>query len=159
MQGCWLSLLALLLGAAGSVQAAVNVTLEVSDANPILGTVTRRFLLANVPTSSSGRGAPLSSSTPCTSVAPLMIGFHGQGGTPEDWKATSALTDLAAKRSFMLALPAGLREDVVGGTSGHSSDTTWNVGSADDDSTCLPHTNNTQCLSSCSKAGLCSGRW
>ena len=154
---CSLVLLACLASLVGGSWTPRNVTVTVKDPNPLLGSVSRRFVLANVPTfaASTGRPSLLGS---CAHFAPLVIGLHGQGGSPETWKSVSTLTSLAKRKGFILALPAGIRETVVSGTSGKDSDTTWNVESADDDSTCLANTTNVQCLQSCHKAGLCSGR-
>jgi len=82
---------------------------------------------------------------------PLVLGFHGQGYAPETWGPADAFTELAKENGWVLAFPAGLREATTDG----GSDVTWNVGTAADNSTCVPDTNGVQCMESCHSLRSC----
>ena len=127
------------LGAPAGISLG-NHTINVTG-DPRLGTVTRRFLVTNVPSASS---------------PPLLLGFHGQSNSPESWGPASVFTSLAKQHGWLMALPAGIREYRT--PQGSGTDSTWNVGTQDDDSTCLEETTSTQCLSSCAQLGRCRGR-
>ena len=91
-----------------------NHTISVADG---FGTVQRRFLL---------QMPDVRRDTP----APLVLGFHGQGYSPETWGPAPYMTNLARQHGWVIAYPAGLREVTVGG----GSDVTWNVGARIDPS-------------------------
>lgn len=108
-----------------------NVTLTVND--PELGHIERRVLVV-VPEDAA------------EIPKPLVLGFHGQGHAPEDWGPADSFNELAFASHWVMAYPVGLHEN---------ADSTWNCGTAGDNSTCLPNTTGTQCKDSCSKLGRC----
>ena len=118
-----------------------NHTLLVQD--PQLGPSPRRFLVESAPS--------------CTSSAklPLVLGFHGQSNSPETWGPRSHFTQLAKAHGWLMVYPAAIWENK---TTDSGTDSTWNVGSMDDDSTCLAGTTSTQCLASCANLNKCNGR-
>jgi len=123
--------------------ASGDHTIEVRD--PALGNITRSFVL-QVPESAATHPGG----------APLLLGFHGQGGNPADFSVyLQPLTELAALHGWVVAWPAGLREDYVKPDGGTGSDSTWNCGTAADDATCLAGTTEVQCMESCRKLGMC----
>jgi len=86
-----------------------------------------------------------------TGSLPLVMGFHGQSGSPETWGPEPYFTKLAQDHGWVIAYPAGLRE----GTTDGGSDVTWNVGTAGDNSTCIPNTSGVQCMNSCAQTAQC----
>jgi poly(3-hydroxybutyrate) depolymerase len=115
---------------------ATNETLTIQD--PGLGAVNRTFSLTSPPPSSGA----------ASGIDALLVVFHGQGGTSAAARAEHSFDALAAASGrFVVAYPQGMGD----GTQG----TGWNVGTAGDDSTCLPGTTATDCYDSCRALGRC----
>jgi len=112
-----------------------NHTIEIQD--PHLGKYERRFVI-DLP-------ADLSS------AIPLVLGFHGQSGSPEGWGPATRFVELARASGWAIVFPAAVREN----TTALSSDSTWNCGTAADNSTCLTGTTGVQCMKSCARLGQC----
>ncbi len=128
--------------------AVGNHTLRVASRDPRLGVVSRRFWVTHVPPGDGGGGGD---------PAPILLGFHGQSNSPESWGPRARFTALAKRHGWLTAFPAAVWEPVVGGGAG-ATDSTWNIGTQDDDSVCVAGTTGTQCLRSCHRLGRCRGR-
>lgn len=114
-------------------------TIMVQD--PELGSIRREFLLVVPDELHSGPAGG----------APLVLGFHGQGGKPWDWGPGAHFAKLARSHGWVAVFPAGLNEH--GEPDG--TDKTWNTGTAGDDSTCLDGTTSINCMDSCKRLNKC----
>ncbi|KAJ1454556.1 hypothetical protein M885DRAFT_618122 [Pelagophyceae sp. CCMP2097] len=83
---------------------------------------------------------------PANSAVPaaLVLGFHGQGYSPESWPAFPRLRGLARATGVVFAAPAGIDEGDPG----------WNCGAAANVEVCDPGTQGA-CLRSCEKLKRC----
>eukprot|EP00931_Biecheleriopsis_adriatica_P086440 TRINITY_DN61115_c0_g1_i1.p1 TRINITY_DN61115_c0_g1~~TRINITY_DN61115_c0_g1_i1.p1 ORF type:complete len:364 (+),score=54.02 TRINITY_DN61115_c0_g1_i1:32-1123(+) len=125
-------------GGAASLSTGKH-SLFVTD--PLLGRVERSFELI-APTAASQSSTPM----------PLLLGFHGQGHSSEDWGPRERFTELAKQHQWVAVFPNALSETTDKG----NNDTTWNCGAAGDSSTCLDNTAGVQCTVSCQKLQRCS---
>jgi poly(3-hydroxybutyrate) depolymerase len=80
---------------------------------------------------------------------PLLLGFHGQGSSGSDFAAAHSYERKALAAGYFMVHPWGI--DTVQDA---GRDTGWNVGTAGDDSTCLPGTTGNSTHASCSALGL-----
>jgi poly(3-hydroxybutyrate) depolymerase len=105
--------------------------------DPGLGIVNRTFFIQSPVNSTLG---PM----------PVLMGFHGQGHRANEWANQHSFDLLASMRGWVTVYPQGMAD----GGSG-TFDAGWNVGTNDDNSTCLPGTTGTGCHDSCRTLNLC----
>lgn len=80
---------------------------------------------------------------------PLLLGFHGQGSSGSDFAAAHSYERKALAAGYFVVHPWGI--DTVQDA---GRDTGWNVGTAGDESTCLPGTTGNSTHASCTALQL-----
>ena len=112
-----------------------KLTITMTD-QPPLGRSNRTVRLAAP--ALSGTATPL----------PLLLGFHGQGSSGDDFAAAHSYERKALAAGYFMVHPWGIDTLQDAGR-----DTGWNVGTAGDDSTCLPGTTSNSTHASCTALG------
>jgi len=123
--------------------------IDVND--PFIGNISRRFVLWASSTHHANAGGIQHH------ASPLLLGFHAQKCDPEELsKSYPAFIDLADKHGYTLVYLAALVEAYWdNSTNKQQFGSSWNVGNAGDNYTCLPATNDTVCTESCQRLAKC----
>jgi poly(3-hydroxybutyrate) depolymerase len=79
---------------------------------------------------------------------PVLVGLHGQGGDGQTWAGWHSFRSLGKSYGFISVYPDGMADSA-------DSNSGWNVGTAADDSTCVPDTHGASCHTSCEKLKRC----